>query len=75
VVFSRFDTLVRCRDGHLFTTVWMPRVSVKAARLGNGRWQHCPVGKHWSMVVPVDERTLDPAAVRAARAVHDIHLP
>jgi hypothetical protein len=72
---SRFDTVVRCQDGHLFTTVWMPMVSIKAVRLGNRRWQHCPVGKHWSTVVPVDERTLDPAMLADARAVHDIHLP
>ena len=74
-MFSRFETVVRCQDGHLFTTIWMPVVSIKAVRLGNGRWQHCPVGKHWSTVVPVDEGDLDPAALIAARAVHDIHLP
>ena len=72
---SRFDTVVRCQDGHLFTTIWMPMVSIKAVRLGNGRWQHCPVGKHWSTVVPVDEGTLDPATLAGARAVHDIRLP
>ncbi len=72
---SRFDTVVRCKDDHLFTTIWVPMASIKAVRLGTGRWQHCPVGKHWSVVEPVDEGTLDPAALAAARAVHDIHLP
>lgn len=71
---SRFDTVVRCKDGHLFTTIWVPMASIKALRLGNGRWQHCPVGKHWSVVVPVDEGTLDPPALEAARAVHDIRV-
>jgi hypothetical protein len=74
-VFSRFDTVVRCQDGHLFTTIWVPMASIKALRLGNGRWQHCPVGKHWSTVVPMDEGDIDPAALAAARDVHDIHLP
>jgi hypothetical protein len=27
------DTVVRCRRGHLFTTVWIPGVSVKEADL------------------------------------------
>jgi hypothetical protein len=74
-VFEGSQTVVRCRDGHLFTTIWLPMVSIKAVRLGNGRWQHCPVGKHWSTVTPVDESTLDPGTLAAARAVHDIRLP
>jgi hypothetical protein len=74
-VFAQHDTVVRCKEGHLFTTIWIPMASIKAVRLGNARWQHCPVGKHWSTVVPVDEGTLDPATLAAARAIHDIHLP
>ena len=74
-MFSRYDTVVRCKDGHLFTTIWVPMASIKAVRLGNGRWQHCPVGKHWSVVVPADDGTLEPAALAAARAVHDLRLP
>ena len=27
------NVVVRCRDGHLFTTLWLPAVSVKALRL------------------------------------------
>jgi len=30
------DTVVRCQAGHLFTTWWIPGVSVKAVRLGEG---------------------------------------
>jgi hypothetical protein len=75
VVFSRFETVVRGQQGHRFTTIWMPMVSIEAVRLGNGRWQHRPVGKLWSTVVPADKGALDPEALAAARAVHDVRLP
>jgi hypothetical protein len=44
---------VRCRDGHVFTTLWIPGVSVTSLRLGPWRYQRCPVGHHWSLVTPV----------------------
>ena len=31
--------VVRCRDGHVFTTVWVPFMSIKAIRLGLVRFQ------------------------------------
>jgi len=40
------NVVVRCRRGHLFTTIWLPGVSLKAARLGWWRFQRCPVGNH-----------------------------
>jgi len=52
--------IVRCRDGHLFTTVWLPGVSFKAIRLGTMRLQRCPVGAHWTIVTPVSEDDLTP---------------
>lgn len=51
-------TFVRCRRGHLFTTIWIPGASVKAVRLGWWRFQFCPVGRHWTLVVPVKEADL-----------------
>lgn len=48
--------VVRCRHGHLFSTIWIPGVSLKGLRLGPWRLQRCPVGGHWSLVTPV-ERT------------------
>lgn len=51
-------TIVRCRKGHLFSTIWVPGVSLKAVRLGRERFQHCPVGRHWTLVVPVKEDDL-----------------
>jgi hypothetical protein len=52
------NVIVRCREGHLFTTIWIPGVSVKALRLGRWRYQRCPVGNHWSLVTPVRESGL-----------------
>lgn len=51
-------TFVRCRRGHLFTTIWIPGASIKAVRLGWWRFQRCPVGRHWTLVVPVKETEL-----------------
>ena len=47
------DTLVQCRDGHIFTTKWMPGVSFNAIRFGPTRYQYCPVGKHWTFIRPI----------------------
>ena len=52
------EVVVRCSEGHLFTTVWVPGVSLKAVRLGWLRFQHCPVGDHWSFVVPMSDDDL-----------------
>jgi hypothetical protein len=71
---NRFDTIVRCSTGHLFTTIWVPLASVKAVRLGGRRYQRCPVGHHWSMVTRVNPDDLEPSE-REAAAVHDIRLP
>lgn len=74
-MFERFDRVVRCRDGHLFTSIVIPGASLKAVRLGNRRWQHCPVGRHWSVVTFVDESTLDAGELASAHAVHDVRIP
>jgi hypothetical protein len=47
------DVAVQCRDGHVFTTDWIPGASFKAVRLGSVRFQYCPVGKHWAFVTQV----------------------
>lgn len=53
---------VRCREGHLFRTLWVEGGSFKAVRLGlRTRYMRCPVGKHWSVVHPVKEADLTPA--------------
>jgi hypothetical protein len=67
--------IVRCRDGHLFTTIWVPSASVKALRLGWVRFQWCPVGRHWSRVTPVKSSELTARERRRARSRHDLPLP
>jgi hypothetical protein len=74
-MFERFDRPVRCSAGHLFTTIWIPLASLKAARFGGRRFQRCPVGGHWAMVTPLDPAAADPADLQAAKAVHDIRIP
>jgi ABC-type sugar transport system substrate-binding protein len=67
------NTPVRCRDGHVFRTVWLPGVNLKALDLGIARVQRCPVGRHWSLVTPVRDRDLSPGDRQ--RAPHDVWLP
>ena len=69
------DVVVRCRDGHLFTTIWWPGASVKALRLGFWRVQRCPVGNHWTLVTPVRESELSDEDRERAREHHDLRVP
>jgi hypothetical protein len=69
------NTIVRCREGHLFTTIWIPGVKLKALDLGVARVQRCPVGRHWTLVTPVRSSALSAKDRRRARAVPDIKLP
>ena len=67
--------VVRCRQGHLFTTIWVPGASLKSIRLGWGRLQRCPVGHHWSLVTPVREADLSEQERSVAHAHHDLRIP
>ena len=69
------NVVVRCRKGHLFTTIWIPFASVKAIRLGRWRLQRCPVGQHFSLVRPVKEADLTEAEKLSANAHRDIRIP
>lgn len=69
------NVVVRCRAGHLYTTIWIPAASVKSLRLVFWRVQRCPVGKHWSLVTPVNASKLSETDQRSAREHHDIKLP
>jgi hypothetical protein len=67
--------VVRCRAGHLFTTIWIPGASLKSVRLGWWRFQRCPVGGHWSFVTPVRPAELTEAERAEARRQSDVPLP
>jgi hypothetical protein len=69
------NVVVRCRRGHLFTTIWIPGASFKAVRLGPARLQRCPVGPHWSLVTPVKTADLSDEEREAAAARRDIRIP
>jgi len=69
------NTVVRCRQGHLFTTVWIPGVKFKEIDLVVARVQRCPVGKHWSLVVPVRNVDLTDEELQFAREHHDVRIP
>jgi hypothetical protein len=69
------NTVVRCRQGHLFTTIWIPGVKLKSVDLVVARVQYCPVGQHWSLVVPVRDKDLTADELQVAREHHDIRIP
>ncbi len=69
------NVIVRCREGHLFTTIWIPGASLKSLRFGPRRFERCPVGHHWSLVTLVRESDLSGRARRTARAHKDIRIP
>jgi hypothetical protein len=69
------NVVVRCRQGHLFTTVWIPGASLKAVRLGFWRVQWCPVGRHVTLVNPVKDADLTDAEREFAAGHHDLKVP
>jgi len=69
------NVVVRCRQGHLFTTIWIPGGSLKALRLGWARVQRCPVGSHWSLVTLVPLSELTDEERQSAGQHHDLRIP
>jgi hypothetical protein len=69
------SVVVRCRAGHLFTTIWLPGGSLKSIRLGWWRFQWCPVGDHWTLVAPVRDADLTEAERRFAARHRDTRIP
>ena len=69
------DVIVRCRDGHLFMTTWIPMMSLKAIRIGLVRIQHCPVGNHVTAVRLMRDEDLTSAQRLEASRHHDSGVP
>jgi hypothetical protein len=74
-MLERLDTPVRCSQGHLYTSYWMPLGSFKAIRLGRSRIQHCPVGHHWAKTYRVEPSELTSQEAAEAAATHDVRIP
>ena len=55
---SDYNVIVRCNSGHIFSTIWVPGFSLKAARIGSYRLQWCPVGRHVTSVQQVQAKEL-----------------
>jgi hypothetical protein len=69
------DVIVRCQDGHLFMTTWIPMMSFKAIRLGLLRMQYCPVGDHFTAVRLMRDEDLTPAERIEASRHRDDGVP
>jgi len=67
--------IMRCRSGHLFTSMVIPGASLKAVRLGTVRFQRCPVGSHWTFVRQVDPTALTDEQRAEAARYHDDPVP
>jgi hypothetical protein len=62
-------TVVRCSQGHLFTTMWIEGGSLQALRLGPTlRYQWCPTCRHGRLVRPVKDADLSDDDRREAAA-------
>ncbi len=68
-------TVVRCRQGHLFTTIWIPEITLKAVDLGVARLQRCPVGRHWTLITPVKPASLTDDERQFAEQHRDVRIP
>lgn len=68
------QSIVVCRQGHLFSTIWIPYASLKAVRLGPWRFQWCPVGRHWTLVRLVNVNAPSPEQLQRAEATTDIRV-
>ena len=66
---------MRCREGHLFTTIWVPGMSFKAIRLGWVRLQRCPIGNNCTLVAPVRDSDLTDEERRIAEQYRDVPIP
>jgi hypothetical protein len=68
-------TIVLGRQGHLLSTIWIPLASFKAVRLGPWRFQRCPVGRHWTLVRPVNVSAPSPEQLQPAEVTRDVRIP
>lgn len=63
----RYWRVMRCVDGHLFETPFLPMLSLKAIRTPRGRIMRCPVDKHAGPVELMYTAELTPGQRQEAR--------
>ncbi len=68
-------TIVRCSQGALYSTIWLPLGSLKAIRLGSARIQRCPVHHKWERARKVDPTSLTGEELASATATWDSAIP
>jgi len=69
------NVVVKCRSGHVFSTIWIPGGSLKSLRLGFWRLQWCPVGRHVALVHPLKDDEVSDEVRQVAAAHHDASIP
>jgi hypothetical protein len=69
------NVVVKCRAGHVFSTIWIPGGSLKSLRLGFWRLQWCPVGRHVALVHPLKDAEVSDEVRQVAAARHDTRIP
>jgi hypothetical protein len=69
------DTVVRCRAGHLFTTLWVPGASLKSVRLGTNQVPVLSGRKALDPRDPVRESELTDEEREFALQHHDARVP
>ncbi len=65
------EVVARCGRGHLFTTAWNRKLSLREFSLGWTRLQRCPVGDHWTFVRLVEDSALTAEEKRIAKQHRD----
>jgi hypothetical protein len=70
-----FVVIVRCSGGGLFQTLWVPGLSLKAARLGPFRIMRCPVHGRVEVVRVVNPADLTAKEQEAASRYPPGHVP
>ncbi len=68
-------TIVKSDCGHLYATIWIPLISLKAVRMGNRRFQHCPVCRPWAWTEQADVSQLTAEEVAQAQQREDLPIP
>jgi hypothetical protein len=68
------ETVAKCRAGHLFTTIWTQGASYRSSGRRVVRLRYCPVGRHLTLVAPMQADELTAEQRKAATRYHDARI-